>query len=139
MKTTRNTAQVQGVHLQPTLCADEAEVLEVAMDGVRRRPVMARNKAGELVVCCSRTARKHGWAIEGKLFNTPGAKKAPKATKAETRLEKLEAMESPAVPAPVKRRPVATPPKAPNIHAASNARIGKMLAEEKAVADMLGE
>lgn len=126
MKPTRNTAQVQGVHLQPTPCADEAEVLDVALDGYRRRPVMARNAEGTLVVCCGRTARKHGWAIEGTLFSSAPPKE-PKADKKAERLAKLNAMDAApkAVPAPVKRRPVATPPKAKEL--------------DREVADMLGE
>lgn len=77
----RNTAQVSGIHLQPTICADEAEVLEVAYDGFRRRPTLARNHDGQLVVCSSRTARKHGWTIEGRLFGDAPKPKAPKAEK----------------------------------------------------------
>lgn len=66
--TTRNTAQVSGVWLKPTPVANETEALNVALDGVRRRPVLATKPDGTKVVCCSRTARKHGWAIEGRMF-----------------------------------------------------------------------
>ena len=95
----RNTAQVTGIHLQPTICADEAEVLEVAWDGFRRRPTLARNHDGQLVVCSSRTARKHGWKIEGKLFGdapkpkAPKAEKPVKATPAAKRAERLAKLE----------------------------------------------
>lgn len=90
----RNTTQVQGVHLQPVECADETAVLEAALDGIRRRPVQARKPDGTMVVCCSRTARKHGWAIEGRLFSTTKAAPEPKAPKASARLEKLNKIQN---------------------------------------------
>lgn len=52
---------------RPAIVADEAEAADEAFNGVRRRPVLAR-VGSELVVCCSRTARKHGWEILGRLF-----------------------------------------------------------------------
>jgi hypothetical protein len=83
MNTTRNTAQAQGVHLIPVFCEDEQQVLDAAFDGIRRRPVVARNADGELIVCCSRTAKKHGWKIEGRLFvRNPERKATPKTPKA---------------------------------------------------------
>jgi hypothetical protein len=66
--TTRNTAQVQGVWLKPEVVANETEALDVALDGVRRRPVLAAKPDGTQVVCCSRTARKHGWQVLGRMF-----------------------------------------------------------------------
>ena len=47
--------------------ADEGEAASVAFDGLRRRPVLARN-GKQLIVCCSRTAKKHGWEIVGRMF-----------------------------------------------------------------------
>lgn len=65
------------VKLTPEYVADETAALEAAFNGIRRRPVLARTEAGELVVCCNRTARKHGWKVEGKLFPRTKAAKAP--------------------------------------------------------------
>lgn len=105
---TRNTAQVSGIWLKPEYCATEEAVFEAAFNGVRRRPVMARTDKGELVVCCSRTAKKKGWVIEGRLFGKvaeesaatpapapakPAAKAQPKtAAKRAKRLASLEEM-----------------------------------------------
>lgn len=54
--------------LHPVVAKNEDAVIAAAFDGVRRRPVVAINDAGELVVCCRRTASKNGWAMEGTLF-----------------------------------------------------------------------
>lgn len=63
----------------------ESTVGDAAFDGVRRRPVVAINDNGELVVCCRRTAAKHGWKVEGTLHQrTRASKKAtPEAPAAE--------------------------------------------------------
>lgn len=57
--------------LSPVVCNDEAEIGEAAFDGVRRRPVVAINDDGKLVVCCRRTASKNGWALKGSLHQRP--------------------------------------------------------------------
>lgn len=54
--------------LMPVVAKNEDAVVAAAFDGVRRRPVVAINEAGELVVCCRRTATKNGWTLEGTLF-----------------------------------------------------------------------
>lgn len=54
--------------LAPVVAKTEDAVMAAAFDGVRRRPVVAINEAGELVVCCRRTAAKNGWTLEGTLF-----------------------------------------------------------------------
>ena len=77
--TIRNTAQVQGVKLAPVVCANDDAVFEAAFDGVRRRPITAINAEGVQVVCCSRTAKKHGWTIVERLFQRSTAKVAPVA------------------------------------------------------------
>ena len=60
---TRIGAQVH----RPALVANETQALDAAHDGKRRRPVLAMN-GKQMVVCCSRTARKHGWEIVGRMF-----------------------------------------------------------------------
>lgn len=52
---------------RPVVVADETEAAEAAFDGLRRRPVLARD-GGRLLVCSSRTARRHGWQVVGRLF-----------------------------------------------------------------------
>lgn len=54
--------------LMPVVAKNEDAVMAAAMDGTRRRPVVAINDKGQLVVCCRRTASKNGWALEGTLF-----------------------------------------------------------------------
>lgn len=60
MSTTNTTKLV------PTVVT-EATLGDVAFDGTRRRPVVALNDDGDLVVCCRRTAKTHGWKVEGTL------------------------------------------------------------------------
>lgn len=52
---------------RPALVVDESHAAAEAFNGVRRRPVLAMN-GKQMVVCCSRTARKHGWEIVGRMF-----------------------------------------------------------------------
>lgn len=60
--------RVTNPHLNPVLCANVAQVKRAATAGGRRRPVEAIDDEGNLVVCCSRTARKHGWELVARLF-----------------------------------------------------------------------
>lgn len=53
----------------PVVCKDEDQVIAAAFDGVRRRPVVAINDEGNLVVCCRRTASKNGWKVEGVMYS----------------------------------------------------------------------
>lgn len=52
--------------LNPTTVTED-NMGDVAFDGTRKRPVVAINDKGELVVCCRRTAAKHGWKLEATL------------------------------------------------------------------------
>jgi hypothetical protein len=52
----------------PVVVASPEQAADLAFGGERRRPVLAINAEGELVVCCRRTARKHGWEVQGALF-----------------------------------------------------------------------
>jgi hypothetical protein len=81
-------------NLQPTICSNEDEIVETALDGIRVRPVVAINENGESIVCCARTARKHGWTIEGTMFkrSAVSAPKPPKATKTQRQAD-LDAVE----------------------------------------------
>lgn len=63
--------------LNPVVCQDETAVMDTAYDGVRRRPVVAINDQGQLVVCCRSTARKRGWQLEAKLFQRASTPKDP--------------------------------------------------------------
>lgn len=57
--------------LVPVICKNETQVLDASYTTGRRRPVVALNAKGEMVVCCKRTARKQQMKIEGRLFVRP--------------------------------------------------------------------
>lgn len=65
---TKKAVVVEATRLVPVLAKNEDEVIAAAFDGVRRRPVVAIDANGELVVCCRRTATKNGWELQGTLF-----------------------------------------------------------------------
>jgi hypothetical protein len=46
----------------------EAEAADLAFSGEIRRPCLARDGKGQLVVCSRRTIREKGWKLEGTLF-----------------------------------------------------------------------
>lgn len=78
--------------LAPTITSKAKAKTVAAADG-RKRPIVAINEDGKLVVCCRRTAKKNGWDIQEVLYERA------KTTKAE----------APVVPAaPVKERRVGT-------------------------------
>ena len=72
--TGKGTPKAKGVLLVPTVCPTEEAVKTNVV--IRSRPVSAINEAGQVVVCCASTARKHGWKITGKLYkrNRKGSK-----------------------------------------------------------------
>jgi len=52
----------------PQVVRTETQAANIAFSGARRRPALAM--AGDtLVVCSSRTARKHGWTLVGRMFD----------------------------------------------------------------------
>lgn len=65
---TKKEAVKESNRLAPVVVKNEDAVIEAAFDGVRRRPVVAINAEGKLVVCCRRTAAKNGWVVEGTMF-----------------------------------------------------------------------
>lgn len=60
--------------LRPVLVKNHTEAADVAFDGVRRRPVIAIDDDGKMVVCCRKTALKNGWKLEGSLHQRPRGK-----------------------------------------------------------------
>jgi hypothetical protein len=74
-KSTKN--QAPATRLLPTVVS-KGDIGSVAFDGQRRRPVLAINDDGDLVVCCRATARTHGWEVQGSLHTRPDAGTAPK-------------------------------------------------------------
>lgn len=70
--------------LAPIVAKAKKHITELATAGGRKRPIVAINEEGKLVVCCRRTAVKNGWEIQQVLYERakPVVEEAPKpATK----------------------------------------------------------
>lgn len=64
--------------LAPTITSKAKAKSVAAADG-RKRPIVAINEDGKLVVCCRRTAKKNGWDIQEVLYERAKTVKAPVA------------------------------------------------------------
>lgn len=56
--------------LVPQIVTEES-IGSILIEAVRVRPVVAVNEEGKTVMCCRRTAKKYGWAVEGTMFIRP--------------------------------------------------------------------
>lgn len=61
--------------LAPTITSKAKAKSVAAADG-RKRPIVAINEEGKLVVCCRRTAKKNGWDIQEVLYERAKTTKA---------------------------------------------------------------
>lgn len=61
--------------LAPTVTSKAKAKSVAAADG-RKRPIVAINEEGKLVVCCRRTAKKNGWDIQEVLYERAKTVKA---------------------------------------------------------------
>lgn len=61
--------------LAPTITSKAKAKSVAAADG-RKRPIVAINEEGKLVVCCRRTAKKNGWDIQEVLYERAKTMKA---------------------------------------------------------------
>jgi nucleotidyltransferase/DNA polymerase involved in DNA repair len=86
-KTTTPVAVATSHKLAPTVTSKAKAKTVAAQDG-RKRPIVAINEEGKLVVCCRRTAKKNGWDIQEVLYERAKAVK----------------VEAPVVPAPKRER-----------------------------------
>jgi hypothetical protein len=94
--------------LAPTITSKAKAKSVAAADG-RKRPIVAINEEGKLVVCCRRTAKKNGWDIQEVLYERAKTVKA----------------EAPVVPAPEpKRERRAAAPRAKKVDAAVDEILG---------------
>lgn len=66
-QSTPAAAAPQSHKLAPTVVS-KAKVKSVAAADGRKRPIVAINEDGKLVVCCRRTAKKNGWSIQEVLY-----------------------------------------------------------------------
>jgi hypothetical protein len=75
-KTTTVVAAPATAHkLAPTITSKAKAKSVAAADG-RKRPIVAINEQGKLVVCCRRTAKKNGWGIQEVLYERAKTTKA---------------------------------------------------------------
>ena len=65
------------VKLAPTVVRGAKAASTQAQQDGRKRPIVAINEEGKLVVCCRRTAKKNGWQIQDVLYER--TKATPKA------------------------------------------------------------
>lgn len=62
--------------LAPVVAKTAKAAVTLAQQDGRKRPIVAINEEGKLVVCCRRTAKKNGWQIQDVLYER--SKPAPK-------------------------------------------------------------
>ena len=85
-KTTAPVAATTAHKLAPTVTSKAKAKSVAAADG-RKRPIVAINEEGKLVVCCRRTAKKNGWNIQEVLYERakPAKVEAPVVVPAKTK------------------------------------------------------
>jgi len=54
--------------LAPVVAKNAKAAATLAQQDGRKRPIVAINEEGKLVVCCRRTAKKNGWQIQDVLY-----------------------------------------------------------------------
>lgn len=69
--------------LAPVVAKNAKAAATLAQQDGRKRPIVAINEEGKLVVCCRRTAKKNGWQIQDVLYErTKAEAPAPEPVKA---------------------------------------------------------
>ncbi|UOF78603.1 hypothetical protein [Bacteriophage sp.] len=70
--------------LNPVVAKSAKAAATLAQQDGRKRPIVAINEEGKLVVCCRRTAKKNGWQIQDVLYERTKAEApaAPEPVKA---------------------------------------------------------
>ena len=54
--------------LAPVVAKTAKAAATLAQQDGRKRPIVAINEEGKLVVCCRRTAKKNGWQVQDVLY-----------------------------------------------------------------------
>jgi hypothetical protein len=80
--------------LAPVVVKNETQAMDVATTSGRKRPFVAINDEGKLVVCSRRTAAKYGWEAQGALFTRSGGKEADKLAPWDAAAEKQRSKEA---------------------------------------------
>lgn len=67
------------VKLAPVVAKTAKAAATLAQQDGRKRPIVAINEDGHLVVCCRRTAKKNGWQVQDVLYERtkPAKTEAP--------------------------------------------------------------
>lgn len=87
-----STTKTPASKLAPQVAKTAKAAATLAQQDGRKRPIVAINEEGKLVVCCRRTAKKNGWQIQDVLYERS------KPTKAEAPApEPVKAAKKPAV------------------------------------------
>ena len=87
-KTTTPAAAATSHKLAPTITSKAKAKSVAAADG-RKRPIVAINEEGKLVVCCRRTAKKNGWDIQEVLYERAKTTKVEEGKMFVTQLDDL--------------------------------------------------
>lgn len=64
------------VKLAPVVAKTAKAAATLAQQDGRKRPIVAINEDGHLVVCCRRTAKKNGWQVQDVLYERTKPAKA---------------------------------------------------------------
>jgi hypothetical protein len=65
--------------LAPVVAKTAKAAATLAQQDGRKRPIVAINEEGKLVVCCRRTAKKNGWEVQDVLYERSKKAEAPAA------------------------------------------------------------
>jgi hypothetical protein len=80
-KKTPARKQVPTGPLSPVVVKNETQAMDYATQSGRKRPFVAINDDGKLVVCSRRTAAKYGWESQGALYSRNGTAPVDKPSK----------------------------------------------------------
>lgn len=74
-----STTKTPTPKLVPQVTKTTKAAAAMAQQDGRKRPVVAINEEGKLVVCCRRTAKKNGWQVQDVLYerSKPAKVEAP--------------------------------------------------------------
>jgi hypothetical protein len=96
-------SKTPALKLAPVVAKTAKTAATLAQQDGRKRPIIAINEDGKLVVCCRRTAKKNGWQIHDVLYERS------KTTKAETPAPTPEASAKTPTPEASAKTPKKTP------------------------------
>lgn len=84
-----STTKTPAPKLAPQVAKTAKAAATLAQQDGRKRPIVAINEEGKLVVCCRRTAKKNGWQVQEVLYERSKPAKAeapaPEPVKAATK------------------------------------------------------